>query len=304
MSLAAMNYVMELREFPDGVPLDTTDKAVAFVLAHHHNPSTRVTYPNRDTIAAAACCSVPTVKRALRSFERHLFVRRIRPENQGRGQFTLYRFLALDEPELLARLLSGERVSDREGGQIDPLFSVAERGSEGGHLDPKRGSEGGHPRSRNKERTGTKTNYELNDDDDCRLPVENVKTQKPEINREQLREVMEGWLGIDNGRQQAVSVDDLVLNRLIERCIENDAAVTTEEIMHFLNEKGPSLLIRRENYSTGGWVSERKPGIKYPAMFLVAAVASCFEGANSASRRMRSGDGCTQHRKDDNNDAQ
>src|SRR5271165_6756397 len=97
MSLAALNYMMELEEFPDGTPLSAAHKVVGLVLANAHNGHTRLCWPSIELISRKARLSLRTVQRTLDEMEARGIIRRTRPDRQGRTHVTPYVFPALPD---------------------------------------------------------------------------------------------------------------------------------------------------------------------------------------------------------------
>jgi hypothetical protein len=166
MSLAALNYMMELEEFPDGTPLNATHKVVGLVLANAHNGHTRLCWPSIELISRKARLSPRTVQRMLQEMETHGIIRRIRPDRQGRTHITEYVFPTLPPVDQSApkKLKEG-----RQGGTLSPMVSavsgnqeayqgdtlIAERATEGCHPRQERVTEGCPPRLPYKEEPGT-----------------------------------------------------------------------------------------------------------------------------------------------------
>lgn len=150
MSAEAAAYVMSLRECPDGAGLNCFQKCLLFVLADHHNRSTRRCDPSHELLIEESLTSRCTVKRILRYLEDHLVITVTRPANQGRGQRSSYTFLALDNPAKLEELLAEKQ----KGAQTGPLFREAKGAQKGLRLsfpirkEPGTGIEPGTGRAR------------------------------------------------------------------------------------------------------------------------------------------------------------
>jgi hypothetical protein len=174
LSVAAVAYVKELRECPDGAELTRPHKLLLFVLADYHNTAKRVAWPSLPVLAEESLASLAQVKRDLRYLQDHCMIRQIHPKASGRGHFCEYMFLGLDAPAELEAALMARRngvvseplfraaANGRSNGKGivgEPFFSPEKRGSErvheGVHPERETGSEGVHPAQRNKEELGT-----------------------------------------------------------------------------------------------------------------------------------------------------
>ena len=105
MSWHATAWVKDLQVCPDGTRLSRGQKLLLFVLADYHNTSLKQAWPSVLTLAAEAMLSASQTKRDLRYLEEHLVIERCRPKSHGKGHLNAYRFLALDAPDELSRLL-------------------------------------------------------------------------------------------------------------------------------------------------------------------------------------------------------
>jgi len=155
VSWRASAYIKELRTCPNGEVISCYEKLVGLVLADSHQDKTHAyTYPSVQTLAADAGVDERTCRRILRSLERKGVIVSHKPERQGRGQVTFYRFPALDqEQEKNGKGGQNDRLSpvemSAEGGQNDRLFSDERRA--------KGGQKGGKTRTGIKGLTGTET---------------------------------------------------------------------------------------------------------------------------------------------------
>ena len=99
-----------------------------FVLADHHNRTFRAAWPSIPRLAHQALASLATAKRDLAYLEQHGIVRKLPPQQYGRGWVNAYEFPALD-PEKAA--------------QGEPLSFPEQSGSKGarrsGETNSKRG---------------------------------------------------------------------------------------------------------------------------------------------------------------------
>jgi hypothetical protein len=135
MSFEASAYVVSLRKCPDGAPLTCTLKCVLFCLAEHHNRSSRLAVPSNELLISESLTSKQTVIRSIAYLEKHGVLEVIRPDRQGRGKLTGYRFLPLESAlELAAELpLKWEPGQpERRVSQWDPSASE-QKPKEGSH---------------------------------------------------------------------------------------------------------------------------------------------------------------------------
>ncbi len=252
----------EYYKLASALKLSPSTKAVLRELAWFADPEGKQAYPSVKKIAAHTGYTPRCVQIQLRKLETLRLIR----GTARTGTTTTYCLI-----EESMRLFE----------KVNAAIEVGEQGS----------SLGANGRTETGERRSPKQyeqNYGTEKSTTTMQPVEmrkNGHDLAETVDREALRMRISEWLGIDNGRHNPVWVDDLVIDRLIQRCFDNDPRATTDEILHFIDEKGPTLLAQRPTGS--GWIAERKPGINHPAMFLVAAVANCFQGRNSGARRRR-----------------
>jgi hypothetical protein len=156
VSWRASAYVKALVTCPNGERISRAEKLVALVLADSHQDKGEGTYPAVRTIAEDALMDERVCRRMLAALERKGVITRIRAANQGRGQFTFYRFPALDEhnqehnhgqtagKKSAAVTASAGKKSAEEttvenavkGGQGVPLF-LGKRRTEGGRKEDK-----------------------------------------------------------------------------------------------------------------------------------------------------------------------
>jgi hypothetical protein len=172
VSKRSEEYVNELTRCPDGFRINCAHKAILGVLSECHSPVRKTIWPSIKYIAEHACVSLSTAKAKMKQLEQHLVIERVRPESQGRGQFTEYVFLEIDAPERLRQKMLtlglGDGFDEEEKGvSITPLSEgpeEGERGQEGVNLDPQKGSgrgqEGVKTAIRNKEEPGTGNRFE------------------------------------------------------------------------------------------------------------------------------------------------
>jgi len=152
MSAEATAYVTQLRQCPDGAELTAAHKAILWCLADRHNRSTRRCDPGMALLEDESRVPQSSLKRALGYLEDHCIIKRVFPENQGRGKLSNFVFLALDAPDEYAHKL--RQLS--KGVQAEPLFCPPQRGPEGAQDGAERGSEGAQIGTRNKEQPLTK----------------------------------------------------------------------------------------------------------------------------------------------------
>ncbi len=137
MSWRASAYVKGLVVCPNGERLSRTEKLVALVLADSHQDKAKAcTFPSVKMIAEDSLMDPRVCRRVLAALERKGVIVRDRPEAQGRGQLTFYRF-----PEL-----------DGKGGQHVPLSEPETGGTvtpfllpEGGRKEDGRRTKQGSP---------------------------------------------------------------------------------------------------------------------------------------------------------------
>jgi hypothetical protein len=145
VSWQATAWVKELRACPDGAPLTRGQKLLLFVLTDYHNTARKLAWPSVSTLASESLLSLSQAKRDLAYLEAHYVIERQRPERFGKGHLITYRFLPLDAPEQLSRLLHkrGQHEPFSEKLQIgsDGVQKTAESGSIRVHLAAEKGSE-------------------------------------------------------------------------------------------------------------------------------------------------------------------
>jgi hypothetical protein len=128
VSWRASAYIKSLIVCPSGEPISRTEKLVALVLADsHQDKSENFTFPSVKMIANDSLMDPRVCRRVLASLERKGVIARERPESQGRGQLTFYRFPDLDGEKAVE---SGKSKASK-GGHGVLLFS-AKRRTEGG----------------------------------------------------------------------------------------------------------------------------------------------------------------------------
>jgi hypothetical protein len=120
-------------------------KCILFCLAEHHNRSSRLAIPSQELLVAESLTSKDTVQRSIAYLERTGILEVIRPDRQGRGQLTAYRFIELD------RAAAGginppqkwtAEQPERRGAPCPP-FVGEEKAKEGEHRAPPSGANGG-----------------------------------------------------------------------------------------------------------------------------------------------------------------
>jgi DNA-binding MarR family transcriptional regulator len=97
MSWKASAYMKELIVCPSGERISRTEKLVAMVLAENYDERRKdYTFSSVKTIAADTLMDERVCRRILAALERKGVIVRQRPERQGRGQLTFYRFPGLE----------------------------------------------------------------------------------------------------------------------------------------------------------------------------------------------------------------
>jgi|HubBroStandDraft_4_1064222.scaffolds.fasta_scaffold01361_8 hypothetical protein len=245
MSLAALNYMMELEEFPDGSPLNAMHKVVGLVLANAHNGHTRLCWPSTELISRKARLSLRTVQRTLAEMETHGIIRRTRPDRQGRTHITEYVFSALPafDQSVSKKHKEGRQCGtrspsvlvvsgNREGCQRNTL--IAERVTEGCHPRQKRVTEGCHPQPPYKEEPGTvlTENHEP-------LPVSDEPAPESSAPEQYVQRVFEELsLVLDRGTFDVVSqslvilgkIESLPLNKACDTMVKRGRAAAADGV--------------------------------------------------------------------------
>ena len=163
MSFEASAYVARLTTCPDGANITCQHKCILFCLAEHHNRSSRLAIPSQELLVIESRTSKDSVQRSIWYLEAHGILEVIRPERQGRGRLTAYRFAHLDSvlsaaqkppekwtPELPERRgaicspSDGEQKANERGAPCPPSVPCAkpQKGSKQPEKGEQKGSNG------------------------------------------------------------------------------------------------------------------------------------------------------------------
>lgn len=261
--------------------------AVYAVLAAHANKHTHEVFLHHHTIAAKLNTSPKTVQRAIALLLKYKLLHREVRKGQGEANLYILRDVPKRESSGDAPLFDGEghfnrtQVSSKDRAAQNRADSSTIYGAAaalpdtGDQLNATLTGQKNMPcPDKNESLTGQKS-APYKEQPDKGNQIEPKPSSTTDLDLATICEELSAFVP---------AVDDAALGKLVEACRERAADVRTEEIVHFVREKG-ALIEQMGSEKRGDRTATQ--AVRNPLGFLLFAVPMCFEGTSFAAWRAR-----------------